>query len=74
MVSVIIISALTSIVVSLLVHWFTVTQVTKWFDGFFNEQEQIMKKYADDVKDIIISTGFIVTRPRKLEKHLNLIS
>ncbi|HHE3620717.1 TPA: hypothetical protein ACPD3F_000836 [Pasteurella multocida] len=53
MVSAIIISALTSLIVSLLVHWFAVTQVTKWFDRFFNEQEQIMKKYADDVKDII---------------------
>lgn len=46
-------SALIALIVSLLVHWFTITQVTKWFDKFFFEQNQIMKKYADDVKEII---------------------
>ncbi|UQX80699.1 hypothetical protein M3703_05095 [Mannheimia haemolytica] len=46
-------SALTALIISLLVHWFTITQVTKWFDKFFNEQTQIMKKYADDIKDIV---------------------
>lgn len=46
-------SALTALIISLLVHWFTITQVTKWFDKFFFEQNQIMKKYADDVKEII---------------------
>ncbi|HII3831088.1 TPA: hypothetical protein ACY380_002109 [Pasteurella multocida] len=46
-------SALIALVISLLVHWFTITQVTKWFDKFFNEQTQIMKKYADDVKEIM---------------------
>lgn len=49
----ILISALTALIVSLLVHWFTVTQVTKWFDKFFFEQNQIMEKYADDIKEII---------------------
>ncbi|HDX1103284.1 hypothetical protein [Pasteurella multocida] len=53
MVTIIITSAITSIIVSLLVHWFTVTQITKWFDKFFREQTQIMKKYSDDVKEII---------------------
>lgn len=51
--TIIIISALTSFTVSLLVHWFTITQVTKWFDKFFSEQNQIMGKYADDIKEII---------------------
>lgn len=46
-------SALIALVISLLVHWFTVVQVTKWFDKFFDEQNQIMKKYADDVKEIV---------------------
>lgn len=46
-------SAMIALIVSLLVHWFTITQVTKWFDKFFFEQNQIMKKYADDVKEII---------------------
>lgn len=46
-------SALTALIISLLVHWVTITQVTKWFDRFFFEQNQIMKKYADDVKEII---------------------
>ncbi|WGE64025.1 hypothetical protein NYR75_04155 [Actinobacillus equuli subsp. haemolyticus] len=46
-------SALTALIISLLVHWFTITQVTKCFDKFFFEQNQIMKKYADDVKEII---------------------
>lgn len=46
-------SALMALVISLLVHWFTITQVTKWFDKFFFEQNQIMKKYADDVKEIM---------------------
>lgn len=46
-------SALMALVISLLVHWFTITQVTEWFDKFFFEQNQIMKKYADDVKEIM---------------------
>lgn len=51
--TIIITSALTSLIISLLVHWFAVVQVTKWFDKFFDEQNQIMKKYTDDVKEII---------------------
>lgn len=51
--TIIITSAFTSFIVSLLVHWFTITQVTKWFDKFFFEQNQIMEKYADDIKEII---------------------
>lgn len=31
-------SALMALVISLLVHWFTITQVTEWFDKFFFEQ------------------------------------
>ncbi|VTU08535.1 Uncharacterised protein [Actinobacillus indolicus] len=51
--TIIITSAFTSFIVSLLVHWFTITQVTKWFDKFFSEQNQIMEKYADDIKEIV---------------------
>ena len=51
--TIIITSGFTSFIISLLVHWFTITQVTKWFDKFFSEQNQIMEKYADDIKEIV---------------------
>lgn len=50
---VIITFAIVSLIASLLVHWFTVTQITKWFDKFFFEQNQTMEKYADDIKEIV---------------------
>ncbi|WP_179108646.1 hypothetical protein [Rodentibacter genomosp. 2] len=53
MLSTILTSALISLLVSLLVHWFTVTQVTKWFDKFFNEETKVFEKYAKDIKDIV---------------------
>ncbi|MDU7463112.1 MAG: hypothetical protein E7K78_02660 [Haemophilus haemolyticus] len=49
----IIIAFFTALLVSLSVHYLTIIQVEKWFDKFFFEQNQIMKKYADDVKEII---------------------
>lgn len=49
----ILISALTALIVSLLVHWFTVTQVTKWFDKFFEEESKTLEKYAKDIEKIV---------------------
>ncbi|WIM82209.1 hypothetical protein [Gallibacterium anatis] len=49
----ILISALTALTVSLLVHWFTVTQVTKWFDNFFEEETKTLEKYAKDIEKIV---------------------
>ncbi|ERF79503.1 MULTISPECIES: hypothetical protein [Gallibacterium] len=49
----ILISALTALIVSLLVHWFTVTQVTKWFDNFFEEETKTLEKYAKDIEKIV---------------------
>ncbi|KGQ29861.1 MULTISPECIES: hypothetical protein [Gallibacterium] len=49
----ILISALTALIISLLVHWFTVTQVTKWFDNFFEEETKTLEKYAKDIEKIV---------------------
>lgn len=49
----ILISALTALIVSLLVHWFTVTQITKWFDNFFEEETKTLEKYAKDIEKIV---------------------
>lgn len=49
----ILISGLTALIVSLLVHWFTVTQVTKWFDNFFEEETKTLEKYAKDIEKIV---------------------
>lgn len=49
----ILISALTALTVSLLVHWFTVTQITKWFDNFFEEETKTLEKYAKDIEKIV---------------------
>lgn len=53
MLSTILTSALISLLVSLLVHWFTMTQVTKWFDKFFNEETKVFEQYAKDIKEIV---------------------
>lgn len=45
--NIILISGLTALVVSLLVHWFTITQVTKWFDKFFEEETKALEKYKN---------------------------
>lgn len=49
----ILISALTALIVSLLVHWFIVTQITKWFDNFFEEETKTLEKYAKDIEKIV---------------------
>ncbi len=53
MLSVIAISALTSLTISLLVHWFTVVQVTKWFDKFFEQETKTLEKYSKDLAQIV---------------------
>ncbi len=49
----ILISALTALIVSLLVHWFIVTQITKWFDNFFEEEAKTLEKFTNDLIQIV---------------------
>lgn len=51
--NIILISGLTALVVSLLVHWFTITQVTKWFDKFFEEETKTLEKFTNDLIQIV---------------------
>ncbi|WP_159990843.1 hypothetical protein [Pelistega ratti] len=53
MFSTILISALVALIVSLIVHWFFMTQLTKWIDDFFDREDKTFKKYAEDITEIV---------------------